>query len=116
MRCATAVAAALTLTLAVAPVLPPTANAQVSCNTFVAIAISPAGPVGLGDTRTVTLSLGTEAIDGGTKVTMLPRSVGISVTTTAPPNRSTGPIVIPRIASLPLPVWLLQATSDVYPL
>ena len=35
----------------------------------------------------------------------------ISVTTIAPPNQSSGPTVIPRIVSLPIPLHSLQATS-----
>lgn len=47
-----------------------TAEAQNTCNAFVAISIAPPGVVVLGGTRTITLSVGTDGIQGGTKLTV----------------------------------------------
>jgi hypothetical protein len=46
------------------------AYAQFSCNTFIAIGIAPDGPAVVGDTKAVTLTLGTGNIQSGTKVTI----------------------------------------------
>jgi hypothetical protein len=50
--------------------LPMTAQAQLTCNTFIDIAINPLGAMAVGDTKTVTLGIGTGEIQGGTKVTI----------------------------------------------
>jgi hypothetical protein len=50
--------------------LPTGAHAQFSCNTFIDIAISPVGSMAIGDTKMVTLSIGTGEIQSGTKVTI----------------------------------------------
>jgi hypothetical protein len=41
-----------------------------SCNGFVSISITPLGTASVGDTKTVTLSIGTGGIQGGTKLTI----------------------------------------------
>jgi hypothetical protein len=50
--------------------LPTSAEAQDTCNTFLAISIGPAGPVVPGGTKKITFSLGTDGIQNGTKVTI----------------------------------------------
>src|SRR5262245_25793227 len=64
-------AAVLTAALAVVVAgLARQANAQATCNTFIAIGVAPPGVVDVGGTKTITLDVGAGAIQGGTQVTI----------------------------------------------
>jgi hypothetical protein len=58
------------VTVALTAALPRVADAQETCNTFLAIEINPAGPLTPGGTKTVTLFIGAGEIQRGTKVTV----------------------------------------------
>src|SRR5262245_15357657 len=55
---------------ALAAALATRADAQATCNTFIAIGIAPPGVVPVGGTKTITLSVGADGILGGTQVTI----------------------------------------------